>query len=940
MNTIPRLLFACGLLLCFIACNSDGPAYTIEPPFKSITPKYDTFELDASEPKTLRLSSGSSIEIPENAFVDKQGNVVKGKVALTYREFHTAADILASGIPMMCNDENGEAKPFESGGMFEITATANGEEINIAKDKKINVNLASKVEGDFDFYYLEEDGNKKVETASLFLQTQSTAATDKQYRWKKLYTASEDTVKNPPAREKNPNAKYFQAHFDTKKYTAAAAIDTIKWEYAGLNKSDDPTDPSNAYVKNTTWSSVRISQPVYYTEQIKQVQLHKFNNNFYWAELEVLPDNLGFVAGDGADYLSYYGWDGKLKARFKGATRLLYTNRGTKHAEYLSVNKLHTHILLTDNKYNCKLYALNGTLIKDFGFLNNPSFDKSGNKVIGERIPEDYGIRPVSIYSLTGNTLHNFSFDVTSEGVFYSHWETSPDQSNIAVIASKKLTVFDVDGKEQASMDARDIQDWHFANYNQSIVIYTKNNEALIWDWNKNETFKAKLKVEKYTFTISPQDPILILKKDNSEFFWNWEKDTYKEIKVPENQHTYFSFSKKGNFIYPQIFRDTTDVSRTLLSTEGNIILSLKKSKWCFFEFSENEDRIIVQDDSTQLFLIDKSGKKIVDFKLYDSEIVRANFCSNESILTQTVDGTVMLWGQNGKLLNTVRTNKEMTAFCPGKENFFYGYSNQRPTECWDFKTGALVYAYNQEFVMDYKLSYLGSEVIEIPDDVVLSRGNPGKSPVILWKKTSVKLPSGVHRISFKKDTIEFHTYAYVDQKQIELLTKYQNQYDLIRKRENEEKQRVIKEKQKNEAQRVEEEEKLVRSFAINNFGIYNWDRFYKDINALFVNATMELDTSIMEFNNITFFLITGKDRNVVIKYYSSVVDKFRFVPEDNNMMLAVLPNERIAIFEEEKFRKLDIAEIKKKGTYTFKLKIISGETSKAVLDRILQKPS
>jgi hypothetical protein len=940
MNKTFQLLLTCAVLFCFYACNtSEGPSYAIERPFKTINLDYDTFTLDASEPKVVRLANGSSIEIPENAFVDKNGKVVTGKVSLQYREFHTAADILTSGIPMLCNDENGETKPFESGGMFEIGATANGEEISIAKDKKINVRMASKVEGDFDFYYLEEDGGKKVETAALFMQTQAPALVEKQYRWKKIYSPTEEALKNSTSeRENKPDAKYFEAHFDTQKYTEAAAIDTIKWEYGGIAKTDDPTDPSNAFFQKQVWNSVHVSKPVYYTKQVKQIQ-NSQGNGWNFGGITMLPDSLGFLAKDGIDYISYYGWDGRLKTRFKGVFQVIgnvgFEGFAFSHNNFL--NKQQTHVLLMDKKEQCKLFSLEGTLIKDLGYLHHAGFDPSGTKIIGQFQSEDKTQYEVRVFSLQGTLLNKFSFDGKLEWGMVENYAFSSDYKNIAVVSKGSLIVRDSNGATLAVLPSKDIDKWYLSPYASCIFLYSEKYELSIWNWSKNTVRKPKYHSSIYLHDIGhASDPTLIINDGEKNYLWNWEKDTYVQIEQKQTSYYHLYFSTGGNFIYHNSYRYVDDNNREkkasyLMNKNGEIIKKFPAAYECNFSFNKNEDAVIVQADTNQLYLIDKKGVLLVDFKKYDSQINVASFDGSGNVLTSTTDGTVMLWNNTGKLLYTVQTGVENARFYIGSNMTFYSFDE--PVKLWDFKTGELLYSFNDEFVFDvYETQWFGTNVM-IPDYAAFSWGWSKGASSVLWEKTSQKLPSDVYQLSFKKDSVQFHTYTYLNQIQLKLLTKYQNQYDLILESE-------IKAKKKEQAERVEEEDKLVRSFAINNFGIYNWDRFYKDTNAVFVNAKMELDTSVTEFNDITFFLITGKDRNVVIKYYSSALDKFRFVPEDNNVLLAVLPNDRIALFDEEQFRKLDIAELKQKQTYNFKLKIIEGAASKSVLDRILQKPS
>ena len=80
---------------------------------------------------------------------------MKGEVELRYREFHDAVDFFVSGIPMTY-DSAGVKYQFESAGMMEMLAYQNGRQINMAKGKSINVEMASNYKGtEYNLYKLD-----------------------------------------------------------------------------------------------------------------------------------------------------------------------------------------------------------------------------------------------------------------------------------------------------------------------------------------------------------------------------------------------------------------------------------------------------------------------------------------------------------------------------------------------------------------------------------------------------------------------------------------------------------------------------------------------------------------------------------------------------------------------------------------------------------------
>ena len=162
------LFLAC--LIGFVSCQNDTPAtanagtdistaevssspqYEVAPPLKGVDVAFHHFEMKPTEAKTIELENGTSIEIPANAFVDKNGNPITEDVEIRYREFHTAADVLASGIPMKVQQEDGKEAYMQTAGMFEINAYVAELPVYLAEEKTININMASHVDGEYDFW--------------------------------------------------------------------------------------------------------------------------------------------------------------------------------------------------------------------------------------------------------------------------------------------------------------------------------------------------------------------------------------------------------------------------------------------------------------------------------------------------------------------------------------------------------------------------------------------------------------------------------------------------------------------------------------------------------------------------------------------------------------------------------------------------------------------
>lgn len=104
----------------------------------------------------ITLTSGSTLDVPANAFVDCDGKPVQGSVTVEWQEFQTLPEIMLSGLPMTY-DSCGVTHNFVSGGMFTINATQNGKALELAPEKSIDLSLASiNSQPTFNFYKLND----------------------------------------------------------------------------------------------------------------------------------------------------------------------------------------------------------------------------------------------------------------------------------------------------------------------------------------------------------------------------------------------------------------------------------------------------------------------------------------------------------------------------------------------------------------------------------------------------------------------------------------------------------------------------------------------------------------------------------------------------------------------------------------------------------------
>lgn len=127
----------------------------INPPLKGVDIPFTTFKVDVAKGGVLVLASGSKIGIPKNAFIDSLSKTLEGEVEIRCREFRDAIDFFVAGIPMTY-DSAGTRYQFESAGMIEVKGYQNGKAIQMAPEKKLDIELVSNDAGtDHNLYQLQ-----------------------------------------------------------------------------------------------------------------------------------------------------------------------------------------------------------------------------------------------------------------------------------------------------------------------------------------------------------------------------------------------------------------------------------------------------------------------------------------------------------------------------------------------------------------------------------------------------------------------------------------------------------------------------------------------------------------------------------------------------------------------------------------------------------------
>ncbi len=96
-----------------------------------------SFTFNAAEEHTFTAKEGTKLTIPENAFVDADGNKIEGKVEFKLKEFYGLHKALTANLTTTSGNEI-----LESNGMLYMEANANGKPLSLAKNKAIKMQFS------------------------------------------------------------------------------------------------------------------------------------------------------------------------------------------------------------------------------------------------------------------------------------------------------------------------------------------------------------------------------------------------------------------------------------------------------------------------------------------------------------------------------------------------------------------------------------------------------------------------------------------------------------------------------------------------------------------------------------------------------------------------------------------------------------------------------
>ena len=442
-----------------------------------------------------------------------------------------------------------------------------------------------------------------------------------------------------------------------------------------------------------------------------------------------------------------------------------------------------------------------------------------------------------------------------------------------------------------------------------TLLIQDLDGTLIVWNYKTQNEIKSK----KHYFNLNqrlvrkawnfsrhfsvPNIPAVVINEagTNTSKIWNYETNTITNLSfeisyLEENSlpdHLIVGYDSKNQIYHLYDLQNNEDVIKI---TDFGYNIYWDGTQYFMSVLSNNQKVLINNAKHSRLYNL--QGNLIKDFKKYDSLIISSVFLENDLIATISEDGIYRQWNQNGAQLSSKKL--------PNKDYIYAWFHENNLTTYGKTFRSRNYYDYNGFLKLN-----AGRSWYSFTDSTTIYSIEDKNSFVL---KSISELGENVYQLNIRTKDKEFITYIYLNESDLENINKY-NTYKLN--------------KVKQEKDRQEKELSLTRRFAISEFGIYNWDVIIDDTNSISFSAQFNFDVAT-EYNNVTVFLITELNGPAVIKYYQDSWRNFSINPKLKNKLIAILPNNKIAMFEE--FDKLDYSRIKEDKTCVFDMKTYEKE--------------
>ena len=261
----------------------------VSQPFTNIRQKPEVLTLpDVSSAKSYTLKSGTRIEVPANAFEYLDGRPVTGSVDIVFTEIHSAAEIIASGIPMKFIDDNGKVQQMQSAGMFELSGEQNQQPIQLVEGKAIDIALVSDVEGAYDFWSFDEEKGNWNNEGAIPAKEGPTQDMTSPARKRTIERLRKQTKKKPVKPQFSEANKLVFNDLDLSQCPELKSQDPVVLVYIGTDKSKSPQE--NKWIRKPGIWHKKMIKPMAGKEGVYELTL--LGDKMYQIEVKAAPTAL------------------------------------------------------------------------------------------------------------------------------------------------------------------------------------------------------------------------------------------------------------------------------------------------------------------------------------------------------------------------------------------------------------------------------------------------------------------------------------------------------------------------------------------------------------------------------------------------------------------------------------------------------------------------
>lgn len=440
--------------------------------------------------------------------------------------------------------------------------------------------------------------------------------------------------------------------------------------------------------------------------------------------------------------------------------------------------------------------------------------------------------------------------------------------------------------------------------------LITASSDKTAKIWSVTGRLIATLRGHKYfirTAVFSKDNKYIVTASgDNTAKIWTKNGNLVRTLEGHKNSVYTANFSPDGQ----KIITGSEDGTAKIWSLDGKLIKTLKGHKKAVYSacFSPNGKYILTGSEDATAKIWSPDGKIIRNLTRHRNAIFSAKFSPDGSkILTASADKTARLWSYEGKQLHRLRGHRKAVyaaTFSPNGQ-FILTASEDNTAKLWDVQGTKISTLRSDDSPFSYAVFSPNGRYI-----LTASKDNTAK----LWTK-----PELTANTPYK---LELANNQKVFQTTIKMLP--------ASTQETANNNNTDEENAAGTSAIIGN-----RTIKVNQCGYYSFARPIRDKNSLQIRANFKIDNK--NLNNATIYLISGSRSKIVTRFNKHDWGSFRFTPGNKNRILAILPNDLVAVFSRRDFRRIPVEKVKKDKKYTFILRKKSKMKSIKALQQLLQ---